>query len=144
MTYLSDQVEKMNQAEENDQLHAQLFASMGESIDRAAFLTGSRVYGTPRPDSDIDMCVLLDRSEFCKLLAIADNERQDHEKVYEDTDDVAYKFGNLNMICFHDLEVFDAWRRGTEQLKAEKPVTRARAKEVLHGLVNEIKAGRDS
>lgn len=36
-----------------------------------AFLTGSRVYGTPKEDSDIDLVVFMDKNTYWKLIEFA-------------------------------------------------------------------------
>ncbi len=85
-----------------------------------AFLTGSRAYGTPREDSDIDICVLLD--DWIPEL----------EKFYEEDgsggeDGVSFKLpGGVNIIAFSKKEehVFRAWHAATQELKERKPVTR--------------------
>lgn len=100
------------------------------------FFTGSRVYGTPREDSDLDLCVLVTADEFDTLL----------EAVEEVTDklgdpmskdealapsgkcpDQSLRFGKLNMICMiepQELWQYKAWQTGTANLFARKPVTR--------------------
>jgi predicted nucleotidyltransferase len=99
-----------------------------------AFLTGSRVYGTPREDSDIDLAVLMSSAELGALLRLADPEAQGHE--YEDG--VSIRFGNLNLIVFCAKDEFDAWRSATQELIARKPVTRAEAVLAIDAKLAEI------
>ena len=86
-----------------------------------AFMTGSRVYGTPRPDSDHDMVIRCNLDEQIRL-----ENRSDHDK--------KILFGNLNIItCIVDWQ-FNAWYEGTQRLTDIKPVTRAFAIEVFTSL----------
>lgn len=89
--------------------------------DIKGFMTGSRVYGTPRPDSDYDMVVLVSPEEEAQL---------------KQRSDVKGKilYGNLNLItCTNELD-FAAWYEGTRRLEEIKPVTRAFAIEVFESL----------
>ena len=86
-----------------------------------AFMTGSRVYGTPRPDSDHDMVIRCTLDEQIDLEL-----RSDHDK--------KILFGDLNIItCIVDWQ-FNAWYEGTQRLTDIKPVTRAFAIEVFTSL----------
>lgn len=84
-----------------------------------AFLTGSHAYGTPRPDSDIDLCVLMDNSQDMELL-------YQHSADRGSTGD-GLEFGKLNIIAHTQKWVFEAWRDATAELAARKPVTRHEA-----------------
>lgn len=69
-----------------------------------AFLTGSYVYGTPRPDSDIDLCVRVGTLATSRIL------RDLSESVK------TVRFGRLNLIlCESDTE-YAAWKMTTERL----------------------------
>lgn len=96
-----------------------------------AFLTGSYRYGTPHEKSDIDICILTDRKTLRTL-------REFSEGCGESGDD-SLKFGRLNIIHLSEVD-FRAWKAGTEALEAEKPVTRARAIEVMTKAVNEARS----
>lgn len=87
-----------------------------------AFLTGSRVYGTPREDSDIDIVVHLESEEISQLL---DKEYSTNNN-YNATS-ASIRFGNLNLICMSDHQEYLAWYQATKELKARKPVTRDEA-----------------
>ena len=89
----------------------------------SAFLTGSRAYGTPQPDSDIDLCVLVSREdlEVLKRVAGATDTQE-----YWNTD-AALRFGSLNLLAFADAPQYEAWKRGTAELKEKRPVTRSAA-----------------
>jgi predicted nucleotidyltransferase len=103
-----------------------------------SFLTGSRVYGTPRPDSDIDLVVLVDDVDLQKLCdMVATTEDRDTLGApggiyYEDG--TSLRFGRLNLLCVTEKKHFDVWQFGTERLKEQKPVTRDFAIEFLKKL----------
>ena len=100
-----------------------------------AFVTGSFAYGNPTVDSDIDLVVLIDKKDAGHLLNMADAPTT-KEEAYGTDVDCQMRFGKLNIIGCYEPKVFDAWKRGTEQLVAVRPVTRERAKGVLSVLVN--------
>ena len=87
-----------------------------------AFITGSRAYGTPREDSDIDLVVLA-TSEACSMLA-----------EHRDPVSKSVRYGRLNIILFSaewpdQVVAFKTWREINNQLIKQKPVTREFAKE---------------
>lgn len=87
-----------------------------------AFITGSRAYGTPREDSDIDLVVLA-TSEACSMLT-----------QHRDPSSKSVRYGRLNIILFSSEQSeqvisFKMWREINNQLIKQKPVTRDFAKE---------------
>ena len=68
-------------------------------------LTGSRVYGSPRIDSDVDLVVLVDKETAKKLEDLSDGGTY------------PVKFGTLNLILVTDERSFEVWKEGTEHLK---------------------------
>lgn len=88
------------------------------------FVTGSHAYGTPRPDSDIDVVILIDKTtkDFISDFADKSDKTPGH---------YAMRFGVLNLICCIYKEQYNAWREGTLRLIKESPVSRERAIEVL-------------
>ena len=82
-----------------------------------SFATGSRVYGTPREDSDFDLAVLLHEGAD-ELWKIANLDQGKGSSI---------RFGVLNLIAFTDRESFDKWRGVTEELAKRAPVTRDEA-----------------
>jgi hypothetical protein len=77
-----------------------------------AFLTGSHVFGRPGPQSDIDLCILVDPGLANQLRDMS-----------ESTNTV--RFGKLNLIlCESDLE-FATWKMSTERLLQIKNATGA-------------------
>jgi predicted nucleotidyltransferase len=92
-----------------------------------AFLTGSRVYGKPRRNSDIDLVVFVSKADAAALGNLCD----------DDGDTSAYatvRFGRLNLLVITDPAKYAAWVEGTAKLKAQRPVTREQAIEVFKAL----------
>ena len=94
------------------------------------FITGSRAYGTPKYDSDIDLVVLMPADELEALIEIQGTLETKHENIYslDDTGNKvpshSFKFGRLNLICFTDPKEFAGWQAATVLLKSQRPVTR--------------------
>ena len=100
-----------------------------------ALLIGSRVYGYPDPGtpytiggeivnlgrSDIDMVVLLSEQDAALLRTMSDG--QGNPMAHGQS----MRFGELNLIVVTDSNKFDAWKSGTQFLKAIKPVTKVMA-----------------
>lgn len=98
-----------------------------------AFITGSRAYGTPGEDSDIDLVIRCDektRDKLVELLAPDDG--------YDDKDRIQVRSGKLNLMLCVDDDSFATWRDGTDMLQAEADagheVTRDDAIEVFRAL----------
>ena len=97
-----------------------------------SFLTGSRYYGTPRSDSDIDLVVLMDGTQLVVLAKFADNTDDFGSPGGEQYDDgCSLRFGKLNLLCVTQDKHFNVWKQGTDELFAMKPVTRDKAIEHL-------------
>lgn len=87
-----------------------------------SFVTGSRAYGTPRPDSDIDLVVRVNPEDLGRLIAASDKHHR-----YDDNDSASVRFGSLNLICVTSDAAFDAWESGTKALSVIAPVSREEA-----------------
>lgn len=106
-------------------------------MNRPILLTGSRCYGAPRPDSDIDLVVFappLSRALF------ALEEAGIGQGVDVNRASFPLRFGVLNLIVCKTAEAHDAWAQGTEALVEEArtsqaPVSRQRAVEVFAPLL---------
>ncbi len=89
-----------------------------------SFMTGSRVYGTPRPDSDVDLVVLVSPEDA----AILGDNNQDTRGSAQ-----TLQYGNLNLIALIDdvdgngRKQFDIWRTVTDSLIKRAPVTKEEA-----------------
>lgn len=98
-----------------------------------AFLTGSRVYGEPREDSDIDMVVSLTPEVLIDLRELADAKEPGMDEPASggpDTDSL--RFGRLNLICVTVEEDKELWWNGTQDLlearrTTGRPITREAA-----------------
>lgn len=105
-----------------------------------AIVTGSRVYGTPKPDSDIDLVVLVTKDDIRAMRDLAD---EDNSTDYENPDygagglTASLRFGKLNLLCCTTPEQVDVWRRGTAALKIVAPVTREVAVKLFQMLQRE-------
>lgn len=97
--------------------------------------TGSRVYGSPGPDSDWDWVILLPYLPH-RLRSAADTCRESDEE-YRGVKgiDAALRFGPVNLLVVTTRDQFFAWEEGTRLLCAERekfgPVRRERAVEVF-------------
>lgn len=115
-----------------------------------AILTGSRVYGTPHADSDLDLVVLLDKEQIDKLRELYKDEDSHYVEITTpqmqlpgsekkaDLLDLAIRFGPLNLICTSNETAYGIWAEGTAKLKAKAPVTR----DVAVALFQELREAR--
>jgi Nucleotidyltransferase domain len=121
-----------------------------------AILTGSRVYGTPTPDSDLDVVMLMDAKQIAKFAAlVGEGYHQSnilvryglsctikintmfHKMVNDLSEWTNTHQGTVNLLLVDTSEAFEAWKIGTEELTARKPVTRDEAVEVFQRLREE-------
>jgi hypothetical protein len=77
-----------------------------EAFGDYCFITGSHAYGTPRPDSDIDLVTLVNPNDRDKLIQLSDSGKQ------------PIRYGKLNIIACCSKARFDVWKEGTEKLMA--------------------------
>lgn len=110
--------------------------------ESGAFVTGSRRYGTPRPESDLDLIVPIGEGELRWLVGILPPElfggsASDVSKA------VSIRSGPLNLILVPDADHLDGWRRGTRILQREGPVSREEAVATFRGIRAEIDAKRE-
>lgn len=90
-----------------------------------ALLTGSRVYGTPTEDSDVDLVVLLPESAVAVLRGLADPWGHPDRDEYIAAGGEPLRFGKLILICCLNPEYYKVWKEGTRRLKRSAPVSRA-------------------
>lgn len=83
-----------------------------------AFLTGSRAYGDPRPDSDIDLVIHCDAATERLLMEHSDESG-------------AIKFGDLNILACTTKPEYLAWFKGTKECILHHPTPRWRAVEIF-------------
>lgn len=92
-----------------------------------AHLGGSRIYGTPRSDSDVDMCVLVTEEEARILGDNAD----EPNGLRPGWGSFPVRYGRLNIIVCTDPDVYARWLAGRDELRRSAPVTRDQAKAVF-------------
>lgn len=92
----------------------------------AAFLTGSRAYGIPKENSDIDVVILITKEALSKIFEYGPVTPDDAHYGSAETG-VSLRIGNLQLIFVASQAQYDAWLKGTKELKAKSPVTRDEA-----------------
>lgn len=109
-----------------------------------AFITGSRAYGLPRDDSDIDLVIRCDDATASALVAVLADE-SDESDGYDNDKRIQVRAGQCNLMLCRDDDAYEVWRRGTEALRDEAMlaesgcVSRERAVEVFKALREETK-----
>ena len=94
-------------------------------MNMKAFITGSRIYGKPGSDSDIDLVVRMERNQ--EVLQMFTDLADDSGSDIEEAEQISFRFGALNLIvCFSD-KAYDVWFQGTALLIARRPVPREEA-----------------
>lgn len=91
---------------------------------RSGFITGSRAYGQPNAESDVDLVLFVDGLAAFTLIQ------------QSETKEIPVRYGNLNLILCHSEEEYDAWEKFTQDMieKARTtgvPVSSDEAKEVF-------------
>ena len=87
-----------------------------------AFITGSRAYGVPTDESDIDLIVVVEASTLLLLSTLADNSGSGMEEATE-RGGASLRFGRLNLLCVTEKH-HEIWKRATDELREKAPVTR--------------------
>lgn len=87
-----------------------------------AFVTGSRWYGTPREDSDIDLVVVVSPEEAEILWSLSENPGG------------SVRFGRLNLIVLTDEDQGDTWDEHRGRMRAHAPVEREFAVAALQAM----------
>ena len=99
-----------------------------------AFITGSRAYGSPRPDSDIDLVIRCNSTVRAALHAMRDNATDDSPVL---------RFGRLNIVACLTDDDYAVWKFGTAALEQKTPVKRNRAISFFKKLRSRISNGQD-
>lgn len=68
-----------------------------------SFITGSQVYGNQTPESDVDLCILVDKGTENKLAELAGGK-------------YPIRFGNLNLICCNTEKEMNAWHSARDEV----------------------------
>lgn len=109
-------------ADEQDLPHlAWLMRWLCEHPDTDVLFTGSRRYGTPKPDSDWDWVVQVGRGFRTELRHNAETDCRgeaypDPKYPGDDRLDIALRFGPVNLICVSTTLQWDVWVEGTNRL----------------------------
>ena len=96
------------------------------------FLTGSRRYGMPRDDSDVDMVIFCDDAndaEDGRLFAALRDHATEIKEYGEES--ACLRYARLNLIITRCPEQWKAWRDGTIDCDTRAPVTREVAVETM-------------
>lgn len=109
-------------------------------MKNAAFLTGSQVYGKTRPDSDIDLVILIDEDDVHKIIKLVDDKIAKGMMEYGNSS-VSFRFGPLNLICCLTQAVYDGWLNGTNVVSSmhyreKKPIDKETACRVIEAAVS--------
>lgn len=95
-----------------------------------AILTGSRAYGIPTEESDIDLVIFC--SPAVKLLL---------EKHKDELTGNAVRYGKLNLIPCDRQEDYDAWKVGTLACERNQPCDRETAKKLFISIIPSKQVG---
>lgn len=88
-----------------------------------SFLTGSRVYGEPSVDSDLDVVVFVDPRTLAVLSTILGaQEFRPYDRRAK-----RCKIGGLDLILTSDFGFFEDWKMTTQVLQAVAPVSKEQA-----------------
>lgn len=80
-----------------------------------AFATGSRVFGEPRQDSDLDLVILVDAFTLNLLQGMAEVDENAEATGYAGAVSACLRFGKLNIIATTEVSLYLAWKEGTEE-----------------------------
>jgi hypothetical protein len=94
-----------------------------------AFITGSRAYGSPSPESDIDLVLRVDSYMTKRLLERYSDDQREYRGIKQ------IRFGRLNLIIPDDDAEMSMWKFGTQHLRhSGSPHDKRQAKKILDGL----------
>ena len=97
-------------------------------MSHEALLSGSHAYGTPHPDSDVDLVVYLSPDDARKLIDNADS------VVFHSPGYRSCRYGKLNLMVCIDDKHYEVWKDGIGELKLNAPVTREFAIALFEGM----------
>lgn len=92
--------------------------------------TGSRCYGTPKPDSDFDWVFCAENGfdiEFLRTFCDSDSSYGNCTYAGTTGIDTALRYGPVNLLCVSKEAQWKAWVDGTTALLEKAPVTRDQA-----------------
>lgn len=95
-------------------------------MSNEAFLSGSRRYGYPTANSDVDLIIKVhSQDEALRLMLLLDDSIEGENGSDTIEGSLGFKHGKLNLIICWTQEAYDIWHRGTYDLYKIRPVTRA-------------------
>ena len=114
-------------------------ARLTQPIPPNAVLTGSRKYGTPKDESDIDLAVLVSEADYDRIMScLTDRECPAYYGAMHISETLegsqSIRLGRLNLILCFNPDVFKLWEKGTKALFDRRPVTREAAMALFHEL----------
>jgi len=80
-----------------------------------AFITGSRKYGTPTEDSDVDLVIRCSSQTAALLSELADDVVTDADYGMK-PENVSLRFGKLNLLCCLNDATYAEWCLGTDTM----------------------------
>lgn len=103
------------------------------------FITGSRCYGEPTEESDLDLVVHMPAEVADKIweeLFPGQPRGSDEYSTTTTNHFSVFRFGQLNLIATHTNAAYDAWKVGTDKcvaqlLKKRKALTRTEAVTII-------------
>lgn len=100
-----------------------------------ALVVGSRVYGAPRSDSDVDLVLLLSQKEIAIIIKseqgtlVAAPSLEDSNAAYPG---YVYNFDKLQLLMTDDPVFFNTWSSGMDEImRLGRKVTRLEAKAIF-------------
>ena len=100
-----------------------LFTLLARRNSYSALLGGSRAYGKPRADSDIDLLIRISKADFSQMCL-----GLNADEWWCDIESGSVKHGKINLICCFTDSQYHIWRKGIQNLKLRAPnVTREEA-----------------
>jgi hypothetical protein len=116
-------------ADGNKPKDTQMVEINGRQDSREPFITGSRIYGIPKKDSDLDMVIIAREHEWDFLV---DNSEQAGFPV---------RYGKLNLILCRNHKEYDSWKEARDTClkrknKLGRPLTKDEAC-LIHDMIHE-------
>jgi len=105
-----------------------------------SFITGSRCYGTPNKDSDIDLVLRVSIDDALTLMDHSDNPTPEYILKHYGIDGLkTVRYGELNLLLCTTDSNFKAWKVGTDACceyseKLGRPLTRVEAIEIFQAV----------
>lgn len=109
----------------------------------AAFVTGSRKYGVPHENSDLDLVVMVSKEDFPLLSSVADHKPNgiddNGHPHYDDDAGHPFRFGRLNLLVCDEPDQWSNWKDGTDALARRalsgERIDREKAKSTFRNLI---------